>query len=65
MLNTKDELEIGLNVFVASLLGAGEKAIVKHLKKRGLTDETIEKAKEVSGQIVKEIFEGLGNDESK
>lgn len=54
---TKEEIEMGFNMMIASVLGAGQKRITEYMKKKGITQETIDKAKEAADSLVKDMFE--------
>jgi hypothetical protein len=54
---TKEEIEMGFNMMVVSVLGAGQKRITEYMKKKGITDETLNKAKEAADGLVKDLFD--------
>lgn len=57
---TKQEIEMGFNVMVASILGAGQKKVTEYMKKKGVTDETIKKAQEAADSLIKDLFDEEG-----
>jgi hypothetical protein len=54
---TKQELEMGFNMMVASVLGAGQKRITEYMKKKGISDETLAKAREAADSLVEDLFD--------
>jgi len=54
---TKEELEVGFNMMVVSVLGAGQKKITAYMKSKGISDETIEKARVAADSLVKDLFD--------
>lgn len=55
----KEEFAVGIDIAVASILGFGKRAIIDRLKRRGVSQERIEKITEVADEAVKEIFDGV------
>jgi len=58
----KEELAVGIDVAVASMLGFGKRAILDRLKRKGVTQERIDKITEVADEIVEQIFDGVEKD---
>ena len=56
---TREELEVGFNMMVASVLSKGQKKVIEHLKKKGVTDETIAKAKEAADSLIDDLFKDV------
>jgi hypothetical protein len=54
---TKEELETGFNLMVASVLGAGQRKITEYMKRKGVTQDTIDKAKEAADSLVSDLFD--------
>lgn len=53
-LNT--ELGVALSVGISSMLMNGSERILKYLKKKGVTDETIGRIQKQSEELINEVF---------
>lgn len=56
------EIEIAVSVGISSLLINGGERILKLLRKKGVSEETIKRIDQQANEVIKQVFEDIDDD---